>query len=188
MAAVFASAAMIGSFVALVWVYQWAIGNNNVADEEIKRLIVSVLIACVLLAMPMAISRLADPVGQHGLTALLAAGATGAFVAVAASGAATLLIAMAISPATDPGDFGRPLFRVAYVGALLLSLCAGLCATWSARGRDGGHMDGVWAALLTLVLTIVAWGYLAVGSSELNKCIVDDEFPLATDFGECSGY
>jgi len=180
----FSGAALVGAVVALLWVYQWAIGNNSAADEEHKRLIVSVLIACVLLALPVTISRLADPAGHHALTALLAAGAAGALVAVAASGASTLLIAMAISPAADPGDFGRPLFRVAYVGALLLSLLAGLGAAWSADGRTGG----VRVALLTFALTIGAWGYLALGSSEFNKCVVTDEFPLATAYGECSGY
>jgi hypothetical protein len=40
---------------------------------------------------------------------------------------------------------------------------------------------------MTLVLTLAAWIYLATGSSELNQCEVNDEFPLATDH-VCSGY
>ncbi len=168
--------------------YQWATHNNGGADYEHQRLVISTMIACSVLAVPVVVIRLLDPDATQPVLAVVRASATGAFIAVAAGAASTLLIAMAISPATDPGDFGRPLFPVAYTGALLISLGIGIGASWLATGhRD--RTEAVASVVLCVVLVLVAAAYLAVGSSELNQCVAASEFPL--DRGRehlCSGY
>jgi hypothetical protein len=184
-AAVHASVLATGvALVALIWVYAWARGNTTSSDAEHERLIVSAIICCALLGAPIVLAGLA---GEHTpiLTVPLAA-AGGAFTATAAAAASTLLIAMAISPATDHGDFGRPLFPWSYAGAIVLSVSLGVAAAWSVSARNGVRSSAA-AALLVLFLITAAFGYLARGSSELNQCVVDDEFPLATDH-VCSGY
>ncbi len=167
----------------LIGVYRWANENNNLADREHEIFIVSAAIACSVLAIPVLGAAL---VRNVGMVNVVARGAAGAFVAVAASSATTLLIAIAIKDATDPGEFGRPLFRVAYVCALAVSLGIGGTVAWAATAART-HTERLAAGALAFVLTAVAWTYLAIGSSELNTCVVDDEFPLSTDF-VCSGY
>jgi high-affinity Fe2+/Pb2+ permease len=78
------------------------------------------------------------------------------------------------------------LFPWSYVGAVVLSVTVGLALTWSTSMNEG-RWRTVAATLLMLMLTAGAFGYLARGSSELNQCVVDDEFPLATNH-VCSGY
>lgn len=175
----------MASLATLVWVYQWAAGNNSAADSEHQRLITGALMACGLCSVTVVFARVTNVGGGNELPGTVMAGALGAFVAIAASAASTLLIAMAISPATDPGDFGRPTFRLAYVGALVLSLCAGSAAAWAAGA--GARYRPTVSVLVVLILTLAAWGFLSIGSSELNQCVVDDEFPLKTDH-VCSGY
>jgi hypothetical protein len=182
-----AYSALIGAaIVAMACVYLWADSNTTVADAEHTRLIKATATMCSVFAVAAATTWLVAAVARLTALSWAARGLAGAFIAVAAGTASTLLIAMAISPATDPGDFGQPLFRFAYVGALLLSLALGLAAAW-ATTRSQGAGAAVGAVLLGLGLTIAAWGFLAVASSELNQCVVDDEFPLATDH-VCSGY
>jgi hypothetical protein len=173
--------------VALAWVYFWAVRNNSAADFEHERLVVAALISCGLLAAAIVLALVVDSDGHRTPATLLRAGAAGAFVAVAASSASTLLIAMAISPVTDPGDFDRTIFRPAYTSALVLSLGAGFAAAWTSLPKHGARNLTPAAMAITLVLTLAAWIYLATGSSELNQCEVNDEFPLATDH-VCSGY
>jgi hypothetical protein len=179
---------LAASLVALIWVYQWATHNTDGADYEHQRLVISTMIACAVLAAPVVVIRLLDPDATQPVLAVVRASATGAFIAVAAGAASTLLIAMAISPATDPGDFGRSLFPVAYTGALLISLGIGIGATWIAADRRT-RSEAFASVVLCVVLVLVTAAYLAVGSSELNQCVAASEFPL--DRGRehvCSGY
>ncbi len=180
------AAIVVASFGSLVWVHQWAVGACCGGDHEAELLSRSAMIACALLGVPVVLVKLIDARSGNPLLGSVAAGAGAAFVVVAASAASTLLIAMAISPSYDPGGFARRSFRSAYVGVLVVSLCAGLGAAWFANPRNG-RLGSTVAIVVTLVLTAVAWGYLAIGSSEVNRCFVDDEFPLAT-VGECAGY
>jgi hypothetical protein len=62
-----------------------------------------------------------DPGATQPTLAVDRAAFTGAFIAVAVG----FNPLMAISPPTDHGEFGRPLFRVAYVGVLLVSVGLG---------------------------------------------------------------
>ena len=58
----------------------------------------------------------------------------------------------------------------------------------ASNGGRGARDSGTFAVgALAIALTLVAWAWLAVGSSELNQCAVNDEFPLATEH-VCSGY
>jgi hypothetical protein len=181
------SGAALASLVALVWVYQWATSTRGGGDEEQQRLIVSTMIACAALALPIAMTVLLAA-EENAVGRVVRGGATGTFVAVVAASASTMLIAMAISPATDPGEFGRPLFRVAYVGALAIAMAAGITAAVASNGGHGARGASTFAiAALAIALTLVAWAWLAIGSSELNQCVVNDEFPLATNH-VCSGY
>jgi hypothetical protein len=174
------------SLVALAWVYLWAGNNSTVADAEHERLIEGAWTMCAVLAIAAVVVWLAAAVTRATSLSSIVAGILGALIAVAAGAASTLLIAMAIAPATDPGDFGRPLFPIAYAGALALSLALAVDASWTAARRHGAP-TAVAATGLALALTLAAWSYMAVGSSELNQCVVDNEFPLATDH-VCSGY
>jgi hypothetical protein len=180
-----AAAATVLAIVSLVWVYAWARSNTSVADREHERLIVSAMFCLAVIGGAMALLALFGA-GDAAWRRIARGAAAGAFVTIAASAASTLLIAMAIAPATDPGDFGRPLFRIGYVGALALSAAAGAAAAWAAARstRAGEHASVLMA---TLVVVGGAWAYMATGSAELNKCVVDDEFPLRTDH-LCSGY
>ncbi|HET6614242.1 MAG TPA: hypothetical protein VFH62_00015 [Dehalococcoidia bacterium] len=181
------SAGALASLVALIWVYQWATRNNSQGDSEQQRLIIGTMIACAVLALPISVTALLALDG-HAVGRLVRGGAIGAFVAVVASSASTMLIAMAIAPATDPGEFGRPLFRIAYAGALAIAVAAGIAAAVASNGGNDARGSSTFAvAALAIALTLVAWAWLAVGSSELNQCVVNDEFPLATDH-VCSGY
>jgi hypothetical protein len=173
--------------VALAGVYVWARTNTSFADREHELLIVATLLACAPLSVLVIVARLVDPSAESGFLRALSAAALGTVVAVAASSASTLLTALAIAPATDPHEFGRPLFRVAYVGALALSACAGAGGAAAARGWRREARVLLPTMFLTLALTAGAWAYLAVGSSEFNQCVVDDEFPLQTNH-VCSGY
>jgi hypothetical protein len=180
------AAGALASLVGLIWVYQWAVRNNSQADSEQQRLIVSTMIACAVLALPV-IFAWTLPSTEHPIITLARGGAIGAFVAVLASSASTMLIAMAIAPATDPGDFGRPLFRIAYIGALAISVAFGVGASIASNGETGSRIPAFAVIAVTIALTLAAWAWLAVGSSELNQCVVNDEFPLATNH-VCSGY
>ena len=182
--AAFGFVTVAAAFTSLIWIYAWARSNTTTSDREQEMLIASTVFCCALLGAPIVLAGLARE--RPSPFAVVVAGAAGAFVGVAASAASTMLIAMAISPATDPGDFGRPLFPWSYVGAVVLSVGIGLGVAWSVSAREGLRANAA-AVLLTVLLTAVAFGYLARGSSELNQCVVDDEFPLATDH-VCSGY
>jgi hypothetical protein len=171
--------------VALFWVHRWAVTNNAEGDSEHVRLIEStarVITVLVLLALVGGLVRVRDTAaGDVPLGAVV-----GALFTVASASASTLLIAMAIEPATDPGDFGRPLFRIAYVGAAVLSVGLGVALVWALVPVSAGRWPRLLAMALSLCLITLAWGYLIVGSSELNQCLVNDEFPLQTRHG-CSG-
>jgi hypothetical protein len=176
------AAITVASLTFLIAVYRWAKDNNSLDDREHELFIISAMFACAVLAATVVASALSR---SHPAFRTIGAGSAGAFVAVAASCAATLLIAIAIRDATDPGEFGRPLFRFAYAGALVLSLIVGILAAPLAQHE--ARTSRLAAPAIAVVLTAAAWTYLAVGSSEMNTCIVDDEFPLATNF-VCSGY
>jgi hypothetical protein len=180
--------ALATSLIVLVWVYQWATHNTDGADYEHQRLVISALIACSLLAAPIVVARMVDPGATQPMLAVVRGAASGAFVAAAAGSASTLIIAMAISPTTDHGEFGRPLFRVAYVGALLISAGVGIGVSWIAM--EGMHRrERIASVALCVLLVLLATAYLAVGSSELNQCVAASPFPLDREREHvCSGY
>jgi hypothetical protein len=174
------------SGVALLCVYQWSVTNTSEADREIRRFAAAALVICCALAIALITSitlgRLVVGVAQSPLSPALA----GSLTTTAAAAAATLLIAMAISPATDPGEFGRPLFRVAYFSSLVIAIAVGasiaLALSWGSGLRARCLAMTVAAAIMALSLAA-----LAQPSADVNYCVVDDEFPLRADF-ICSGH
>lgn len=178
-----AAATTVSSLVALVWARQWAVNNSTEGDAEQARLAESTL-AVLIVLLCILVAGLIVRRWLPSWSAALALAASGAFITISSSAAGTMLLAIAIEPATDPGEFGRTLFRVAYAGTVLLSVAFALTTVLTYLSRRGQR---VIAAGLMAVFIVTGWAYLVVGSSELNKCLLKDvEFPVRARHG-CSG-
>jgi hypothetical protein len=183
----FASTAITAaSAVALLSVYQWSVANTSEADREVRRFAVAALVICCGLGFALIISVMLRRLLRDDVWSPLLPALAGSLTTVAGATAATLLIAMAISPATDPGEFGRPLFRVAYFGSLAISIAVGAIITLALSWRSGFRARGL-ALTIAAAIMVLSLAALAQRSTDVNLCVVDDEFPLTADF-VCSGY
>jgi hypothetical protein len=178
--------ASAASIIALLWVWQWAVTNNSSADYEHQHLLQSAFIACLLIAAPLLFVRLLAGDSQSAALAVIGGAAAGAFVAVISSVAATMLVMWVFhSHGAVPEGSDRTTFEIAYVSAATLSLLLGSAAAFMAASGKGAHR--IVAVAMAILIVSVAWGYLAVGSSELNKCVVKIDFPLDSRLHGCSG-
>ena len=179
--------ACASSIVALVWVWQWSVNNNSDADGEHQLLLRSAFMACAIIATAAICALLIDEHKRGPAAIVVVSGASGAFVAVLTSVALTMLVMwMFRSHGAGPSNAERALFEFSYLSAAALSLVLGTLAAFA--NAPPRRMHRYLAAALAVMMASVAFGYLVVGSSELNKCQVKIEFPLSTNSGECSGY
>ncbi len=173
------------SAISLVCIWQWAVTNTTDADYEHQLLLRSMFLVCSLIATAAICVRLPDRDNRSPALSVVSNGAAGAFIAVISSVAGTMLVMWLFrAPGVIPDKAERTQFELVYLGVVALSLLFGALTAFTSASVS--RRQGLLAAGVAIVIAGVAFGYLAVGSSELNKCQVTIAFPLDTRHS-CSG-
>ncbi len=163
--------ATTSAFTFLVVFHQWQARDNQFGDEMEQYLVVSALIVAAGLSVIGIGCNLWSAPGGVLIADVMRAASGGAFVATILSATTTLLLALAV----EPPPSSTAVFRMSYAGLLAASLAVGLLTSWLSV-RD--HRSVLGAVVTCGVLTGIVWGYLAVGSSEVNRCVVHYQWPL----------